>query len=142
MSSILYIYVLMTLEKYGLNGRKAYFIVLITGMITSVITFNIDMEILAAGIIIASVLALSIIKRRSKVPVFDERDISLAEESTHQAVMWTGAFGGVIMIIVSIGMGLGKWSYPDWVAPYYLTWGGIVGLTVVIEVSKRLRGVK
>ncbi|MBC5792892.1 MAG: DUF2178 domain-containing protein [Nanohaloarchaea archaeon] len=132
----------MNLEKYGLTPRKTYFLVLITGMILSVITFNMEMELLAAGIIVGSVMLLSLVKRSAERPVFDERDISLAEESTHQAVMFTGALGGVFMIIVSIGMGLGKWGYPDWAAPYFLTWGGIVGLAALIEASKRLRGVK
>lgn len=132
----------MDFEQFGLDGRKMYFIVLIVGMISSVIAFGMDMELLAAGIIIVAVLLLPLIKRRSERPVFDERDISLAEESTHQAVMWSGAFGGVVMIVISIGMGLGQWSYPDWVAPYYLTWGGIIGLSVLIEASKRIRGVK
>ncbi len=122
-----------------IDGRKAYFIVLILGMISSVVTFNIGQELVSAGIIVAAVVLMFFIKRKSDRPVLDERDIDLAEESTHQAVMWTGAFGGVLMIFISIGMGLGRWSYSDWIAPYYLSWSGIVTLAIGIEVLKRYK---
>jgi len=132
----------MNFEKYGLDGRKAYFIVLILGMASMITTFNMGYELLAAGITITAVLLLMLIKRNSSRPVFDERDLSLAKESTHQAVMGTGVFGGLAMIVISIGMGMDYWSYPDWAAPYYLSWGVIVGLAVLIDIGKRLRGVK
>lgn len=127
------------LQNLGLDGRKLYFVVLLTGMAASVVTFNMDMELVSAGVIMVAVVLLSLIKRISERPVFDERDIDLAEESTHAAVMWTGVIGGVGMIVVSIGMGLGYWDYPYWAAPYYLTWGGIVGFAVIIEILKRYR---
>jgi uncharacterized membrane protein len=125
-----------------IDGREMYFIVLIVGMVSMVATFNMDMELVSAGIVIATVLLLILIKSRSDRPVFDERDISLAEESTHQAVMWTGVLGGAVMIVISIGMGLGRWDYPEWIAPYYLAWGGIIGLSIAIEVLKRYRVIK
>lgn len=129
----------MNFEKYGLDGRKAYFIVLILGMASMVTTFNMGYELLAAGITITSVILLYLIGEKSERPVFDERDLSIAEESAHQAVMLSGAFLGVVMIVISIGMGLRGWSYPDWIAPYYLTWGLIIGLTMIIEVLKRYK---
>jgi hypothetical protein len=111
-------------------------------MILSVLTFNLGREILSAGIVIAAVVGMLAVKRRSDMPVYDERDISLAEESTHQAVMWTGVFGGVTMIVISVGMGLNYWNYPQWVAPYYLTWGGILLFSLTIEGFKRIAGKK
>mgnify|MGYP006304993959 CR=1 FL=1 len=127
----------MELSDFALGGRKLYSIVLILGMVASVITFNMDMELLAAGIITAAVISLALIKGKSNQPIFDERDVNLAEESTHKAVMLSGAFLGVVMIVISIGMGLGRWSYPEWLAPYYLTWVIIIGLTVIIESLKK-----
>lgn len=122
------------------KAKKMHHAVLLIGMILTVITFNLGRELLAAGIIIVAIGAMALIKRRSDRPVYDERDISIAEESTHQAVMWTGVIGGIAMIIISIGMGLYGWSYPEWAAPYYLTWGGIMLLAILIETGKRLRG--
>lgn len=127
----------MELSNFGLNGRKLHTIILIIGMIASVITFNMNMELVAAGIIIVAVILLALVKRKSDEPISDERDVTLAEESTHKAVMLSGAFLGVVMIVISIGMGLGRWSYPDWIAPYYLTWGIIIGLTIIIESLKK-----
>ena len=43
------------------------------------------------------------------------------------------------MIVVSIGMGLGRWNYPEWIAPYYISWGIIIGLTIAIETLKRYK---
>ncbi len=124
------------------KAKKIHHTVLLTGMILSIAAFGLGRELLAAGIVVASVAGLMIIKRTTDEPVYDERDIDIAEESTHQAVMLTGTLGGIIMIVISIGMGLGKWSYPDWIAPYYLTWGGIILLTLIIEAFKRLGGKK
>jgi uncharacterized membrane protein len=121
------------------KAKKMHHTVLLIGMILSVVTFNLGREILAAGVIIAAVGLMWLIKKKSDSPVYDERDLSIAEESTHQAVMLSGAFLGVVMIVISIGMGLGRWSYPDWIAPYYLTWGAIMLLTVIIEMLKRYR---
>ncbi len=121
------------------KAKKMHHGVLLIGMILSVAAFGLDRELLAAGIIIVAVGAMGWIKRTSDRPVYDERDISIAEESTHQAVMLSGAFLGVVMIVISIGMGLRGWSYPDWVAPYYLTWGLILALTMIIEVLKRYK---
>lgn len=108
-------------------------------MILSVVTFNLGRELLAAGVVIAAVGLMWLIKKRSDTPVYDERDISIAEESTHQAVMLSGAFLGVVMIVISIGMSLRGWSYPNWIAPIYLTWGSIIGLAMIIEVLKRYK---
>lgn len=116
--------------------------VLLIGMILTVVTFNLGRELLAAGIIVVAIGAMALIKRSSDRPVYDERDISIAEESTHQAVMWTGVLGGITMIIISIGMGLYGWSYPDWLAPYYLTWGGILVTSIIIEALKRYRVIR
>jgi uncharacterized membrane protein len=121
------------------RAKKMHHGVLLTGMILSVVAFGLGRELASAGIIIAAVGLMWFIKRRSDSPVYDERDISIAEESTHQAVMFSGAFLGVVMIVISIGMGLRGWSYPDWIAPYYLTWGTIIGLTIIIEALKRYR---
>jgi uncharacterized membrane protein len=129
----------MKIEDYGIDGRKAYFFVLILGMISTVILFNTGYEIVAAGVITTAVILLLLIGEKSERPVFDERDISLAEESTHKAVMLSGAFGGIVMIFISIGMGLDYMDYPKWIAPYYLSWAGIIGLSVVIEILKRYK---
>lgn len=124
----------------NINGRKAYFTILILGMVSSVILFNTGYELLAAATIIIAVSLLSLIKRKSSTPVFDERDLSIAKESSHTALMWTGAFGGIVMIGVSIGLGTGYLeSYPEQLAPYYLTWGSIIGLAVIIDIVKRKR---
>lgn len=121
------------------KAKKMHHSVLLAGMILSVVTFGLGRELLAAGVIILAVGAMTLIERGSDRPVYDERDITIAEESTHQAVMLSGAFLGVVMIFISVGIGLNYWSYPDWIAPYYLAWGGIVGLTIIIEVLKRYR---
>ena len=121
------------------KAKKMHHSVLLAGMILSVVTFGLGRELLAAGVIILAVGAMTLIERGSDRPVYDERDTTIAEESTHQAVMLSGAFLGVIMIFISVGIGLNYWSYPDWIAPYYLAWGGIVGLTIIIEVLKRYR---
>lgn len=130
------------LETPDLDDRTAYFIVLILGMILSVVLFNMDYELAAAGVIIITVGLLALVKRKSSRPVFDERDLSLAKESSHMALIWSGAIGGAFMIFVSIGMGLGYMEYPEQVIPYYQTWGGIVLLAVVIEILKRYRVIK
>lgn len=124
------------------KAKKMHHGVLLAGMILSVAAFSIGRELLSAGVIVLAVGAITLIKSRSDRPVYDERDISIAEESTHQAVMLSGAFLGVVMIVISIGMGLGRWSYPDWIAPYYISWGGIIGLTMIIEVLKRYKVVE
>ncbi|QGA80594.1 DUF2178 domain-containing protein [Candidatus Nanohalobium constans] len=121
------------------KAKKIHHGVLLIGMILSVAAFGAGMELISAGVIILAIGTMALIKRQSDRPVYDERDISLAEESTHQAVMLSGAFLGVVMIVISIGMGLGRWSYPEWIAPYYLSWGAIIGLTIVIEVLKRYK---
>ena len=121
------------------RAKKMHHSMLLTGIILSVAAFGLGRELIAAGIIIVAIGAMAWIKRRSDRPVYDERDINIAEESTHQAVMWTGVLGGLAMIVISIGIGLNYWNYPDWVAPYYLTWGGIVLLSIIIESGKRLR---
>lgn len=124
------------------RAKKMHHAVLLIGMILTVVTFNLGRELLAAGIIVVAIGAMALIKRSSDRPVYDERDISIAEESTHQAVMWTGVLGGITMIIISIGMGLYGWSYPDWLAPYYLTWGGILVTSIIIEALKRYRVIR
>lgn len=121
------------------KAKKMHHGVLLVGMIATVITFNVGREVLAAVLAVFSIATLHLIDRRSERPVYDERDITIAEESTHTAVMWAGVLGGTAMIIISLGMGLRDWGYPDWIAPYYLTWGGIVGLTMLIEVLKRYK---
>ena len=120
--------------------KKAYYSVLLTGMILSVVAFNYGMQLLSAGIIILAVTLLYYIRKNSERPIFDERDISLAEESSHQALMWSGVFLGIVMIGVSIGMGLDYMSYPDFLRPVYLTWGCILLLALLIEGWKRFRG--
>lgn len=112
--------------------------VLVIGMILTVVVFNLGRELLSAGIVVLSVVLMASIKRYYDMPVYDERDLSLAKDSTHKAVMWTGVLGGLGMIVISVGMGLNMWSYPEWVAPYYLSWGGIVVFSILIETAKRL----
>lgn len=124
------------------RSKKMYHAVLLIGMILTVVTFNLGRELLAAGIIVVAIGAMALINRRSDRPVYDERDISIAEESTHQAVMLSGAFLGVVMIVISIGMGFYGWSYPDWLAPYYLTWGGILVISIIIESLKRYKVIR
>ena len=124
------------------SAKKTHHAVLLIGMVLTVITFNLGRELLAAGVIVAAVGLMMLINRRSDRPVYDERDISIAEESTHTAVMWAGVLGGVGMLVISAGMGLYGWSYPDWIAPYYLTWGAIVALAIAIEVLKRYQVIK
>lgn len=121
--------------------KLVYYTVLALGMIGSVITFNTGHELLAAGIILAAVGLLILIKNKSDRPVFDERDIRLAEQSSHKALMWSGVALGVLMIGISIAMGTGHLgSYPDAVGPVYLTWGGILVLAVLFEAKNRLIG--
>lgn len=120
-----------------IDGKTAYSIVLILGMISSVILFNTGYELISAGVITLAVISLAVIKRKSERPIFDERDNTLMEESTHLAVMWTGVFLGTAMIVIAAGMGLNIWDYPNWAAPYYLSWGVIMALSIVIEKLKR-----
>lgn len=121
------------------KAKKMHHIVLLAGMILSVAAFGLGRELLSAGIIVAAVIIMIYIKKSSKRPVYDERDISIGKESALEALQLSGAFGGVVMIVISIGIGLGEWSYPDWIAPYYLAWVGIMALTIVIEVFKRYK---
>lgn len=121
------------------KAKKMHHGVLLVGMILSVAAFGMGREMVSAGIIVTAIAGVAAIKRKSDRPVYDERDTSIAEESTHQAVMLSGAFLGVVMIAISIGIGLGRWSYPDWISPYYLAWGAIIVLTMVIEVLKRYK---
>ena len=120
------------------KARKLHHMVLVIGMILTVVVFNLGRELLSAGIVVLSVVLMASIKRYYDMPVYDERDLSLAKDSTHKAVMWTGVLGGLGMIVISVGMGLNMWSYPEWVAPYYLSWGGIVVFSILIETAKRL----
>jgi|GEM_PF-1177599 len=120
------------------KAKKVHHSILMIGMILTVITFNMGREFLSVGIIVVSVVMMASIKRYYDMPVYDERDLSLAKDSTHKAVMWTGVFGGLGMIVISIGIGLNMWSYPDWIAPYYLTWGSIVVFSILIETGKRI----
>ena len=126
-----------SLSDHNIYSRKTYFAVLILGMISSVVLFNTGYQVIAAGTIILSVTLLWLITNNSERPIFDERDNSLAEESTHTAVMLSGALLGVVMIFISVGIGLNYIEYPDWIAPYYISWGIIIGLTIVIETLKR-----
>lgn len=139
MSRTLYVVWLFMAIREWPKSKKMHHAVLLISMILTVVTFNLGREILAAGIIVTAVILMALIDRKSERPVYDERDITIAEESTHQAVMISGAFLGIIMIFISAGIGLNYWSYPDRIAPYYLAWGGIVGLTIIIEVLKRYR---
>lgn len=131
----------MNLEKYA--NKKTHKTTLLIGMVTSVALFAVEMYILSAAIITATVGLLTGIKRKSETPIEDERDLSIAKDSIFKAFIWTGALLGVAMIAITIGLGTGRIeSYPDQVAPVYLAWGAIMLFAIIIEASKRVRGVQ
>lgn len=120
------------------KAKKFHHSVLLVGGIASVFVFNLGMELVSAGIITVSIILMALTNRFFHGPVYDERDLSLAKDSTHKALMLTGVLGGIAMLVISIGMGLEMWSYPYWIVPYYLTWGAILLISVIIESLKRL----
>lgn len=131
----------MGLEKYA--TKRTHKLTLITGMIVSIGLFAAEIYIGAAAAITATVGLLYLIKEKSKTPIEDERDISIAKDSIFKAFTWTGVFLGVAMIGISVALGTGYLeSYPDQVAPYYLTWGAIMLFAIIIEALKRVRGVQ
>jgi multisubunit Na+/H+ antiporter MnhC subunit len=119
------------------KAKKFHHSVLLVGGVASVVVFNLGMELVSAGIITVSIVLMALTNRFFDGPVYDERDLSLAKDSTHKALMLTGVLGGIAMLVISIGMGLDMWSYPYWVAPYYLTWGAILLISMIIESLKR-----
>ena len=119
------------------NAKKFHHSVLIVGIVSSVALFNLGRELLSAGIMTISIILMAYTNKYFDGPVYDERDMSLAKESTHKALMITGVMGGIAMLVISVGMGLDMWSYPYWIAPYYLTWGSIVLISIIIESLKR-----
>jgi len=131
----------MDLEKYA--TKKTHKLTLVIGIIASVALFAVEMYIASAVAITATVGLLALIKKESETPIEDERDISVAKDSIFKAFSWTGVVLGVAMIGISVGLGTGYLeSYPDWVAPYYLTWGAIMLFAIIIEGLKRLRVVE
>lgn len=128
----------MNLEKYA--TKKTHKITLLVGMIASVGLFAVEMYIGTAVAITATVGLLALIKMKSKTPIEDERDISIAKDSIFKAFTWTGVILGVAMIGITVGLGTGYLeSYPDQVAPVYLTWGAVMLLAIIIEALKRLK---
>ena len=128
----------MNLEKYATKKTHKY--TLITGMIAMIGLFAVKMYLTAAGTMIATVGLLALIKKKSKTPIEDERDLSIAKDSIFKAFTWTGVILGVAMIFITVGLGTGYLeSYPDQVAPIYLTWGAIMLFAIIIEASKRLK---
>ena len=131
----------MELEKYA--TKKTHKLTLFIGMIASVGLFAVEMYIGSAAVIGATVGLLDLIKKKSETPIEDERDITIAKDSIFKAFTWTGVFLGVAMILITIGLGTGYLeSYPDQVAPYYLTWGAIMLFAIIIEALKRLKVVE
>ncbi|WEL23145.1 DUF2178 domain-containing protein [Candidatus Nanohalovita haloferacivicina] len=130
----------MDLEKYA--TKRTHKLTLLAGMIVSVGLFATEIYIGAAAAITATVGLLYLIKKKSKTPIEDERDISIAKDSIFKAFTWTGVFLGVAMIGISVALGTGNLeTYPDQVAPYYLTWGAIMLFAITIEALKRLKEV-
>ena len=119
------------------NAKKFHHTVLIIGIVSSVVLFNIGLELVSAGIMTVSLVLMASTNKFFDGPVYDERDLSLATDSTHKALMLTGVLGGIAMLVISVGMGLNMWNYPYWIAPYYLTWGSIVLISLIIESLKR-----
>jgi len=131
----------MDLEKYA--TKKTHKLTLVIGIIASVALFAVEMYIASAVAITATVGLLALIKKESETPIEDERDISIAKDSIFKAFSWTGVLLGVAMIGISVGLGTGYLeSYPDRVAPYYLTWGAIMLFAIIIEALKRLKVVE
>ena len=128
----------MDLEKYA--TKKTHKLTLVIGIIASVALFAVEMYIASAVAITATVGLLALIKKESETPIEDERDISIAKDSIFKAFIWTGVLLGVAMIFITIGLGTGYLeSYPDQVAPYYLTWGAIMLFAIIVEALKRLK---
>ena len=119
------------------KAKKFHHSVLLVGGVASVVVFNLEMELVSAGIITVSIVLMALTNRFFDGPVYDERDLSLAKDSTHKALILTGVLGGIAMLVISVGMGLNYWSYPDWVAPYYLAWGAILVISIIIKSLKR-----
>ena len=128
----------MELEKYA--TKKTHKLTLLIGIIASVGLFAAEMYLGSAAVITGTVGLLALIKRKSETPIEDERDISIAKDSIFKAFTWTGVFLGVSMIGITVALGTGYLeSYPDRVAPYYLTWGAIMLFAIMIEALKRLK---
>lgn len=119
------------------KAKKFHHSVLLVGGVASVVVFNLGMELVSAGVITFSIVLMALTNRFFDGPVYDERDLSLAKDSTHKALMLTGVLGGIAMLVISIGMGLDMWDYPYWIVPYYLTWGAILLISIIIESLKR-----
>lgn len=129
----------MNLDKYA--NKKMHAATLLLGMLASIAFFAVEQYLAAAATIIFAVCMLAVIKHISETPIEDERDLSIAKDSIFKAFTWTGVVLGVVMIGISIGLGTGYLdSYPDHIAPYYLTWGSIMLVAILIQKSKRLAG--
>ena len=128
----------MDLEKYATKKTHKY--TLIIGMIAMIGLFAVEMYLAAAGAMIATVGLLALIKMKSETPIEDERDLSIAKDSIFKAFTWTGVLLGVAMIFITVGLGTGYLeSYPNQVAPVYLTWGAVMLAAIIIEALKRYK---
>ena len=128
----------MNLEKYA--TKKTHKITLLIGMIAMIGLFAVEMYLTAAGAMIATVGLLALIKMKSETPIEDERDLSIAKDSIFKAFTWTGVLLGVAMVFITVGLGTGYLeSYPNQVAPVYLTWGAVMLAAIIIEALKRYK---
>ena len=128
----------MNLEKYA--TKKTHKITLLIGMIAMIGLFAVEMYLTAAGAMIATVGLLTLIKMKSETPIEDERDLSIAKDSIFKAFTWTGVLLGVAMVFITVGLGTGYLeSYPNQVAPVYLTWGAVMLAAIIIEALKRYK---
>ena len=125
----------MDFEKYA--TKKTHKITLFAGMIASVAFFAVEMYIVSAATIITTTGLITLIKRVSETPIEDERDMNIAKDSIFKAFTWTGFLLGVLMGGITVAMGFDYISYPSFLGPIYLTWGGIMGFGIVIEFLKR-----
>lgn len=119
------------------KAKKFYVAALVVGMISFVSLVSIGRNLVAVAIFIVSIVLMAVSDSIFEGPVVDERDVDLAQDSARKALMLTGVLGGAGMIVLFTGMELRGWSYPDWAATTYLTWGAIVLLSTLIDYLQR-----
>lgn len=115
------------------RAKEFYSSTLIVGMVSFVLILGFGRELLATGLFIVTMVLAGASNKIFEGSVFDERDVTLAQDSARKSLMLTGVLGGIGSIVIFVGMGLEMWRYPQWVIPVYFTWGGFVLLSIVIE---------
>jgi|APHM01.1.fsa_nt_gi Predicted membrane protein (DUF2178). len=126
----------MVFDKWN-NAKKFYVATLILGMLSFISLVSIGRNLLAVAVFVVSIVLMAVSDNLFDGPVYDERDVDLAQDSARKALMLTGVLGGAGAIVLFTGIELLGWSYPRWAPPVYLTWGSIVLLSTVVDYLQR-----